>query len=299
MRNLPPLNAIKAFEAAARHSSVKLAAKELHVTAAAVSLQVKQLEDWLGLPLFDRIGTGLVLTAKGRSYCEALTKALGILATATAQVRGLSRAGTLRLTVLPSFAHCWLLPRLASFQASHADIDLVIDTDSVSQNLMGKKFDLAIRSGTGRWPGMQADLIANEAFAPMCSPALLERTPPLAKPDALRRYRLIHSTPRDGWERWLAQQGVHDIDTSKGLTLNDSSLGLQLAIDGQGVVLGRTFLAAGLLASGKLAMPFAATLENDFSYWLVYPSSSSALPRIQAFRDWLLAEAGQATPVPS
>ncbi len=290
MRHLPPLTAVKAFEAAARHGSVKRAASELHVTAAAVSLQVRQLEEWLGLALFERVGTGLVLTPKGRSYCEQLTKALGMLASATEQVRGHHRAGTLRLTVLPSFAHSWLLPRLAHFQASHADIDLVIDTDSVSQNLMGKKFDMAIRSGTGRWPGMQADLIAAEAFAPMCSPALLGGAPPLAAPDDLRHHRLIHSTPRDGWERWLAQEGVEGIDTSKGLTLNDSSLGLQLAIDGQGVVLGRTFLAAGLLASGKLAMPFAATLDNDFSYWLVYPTASAALPRIRAFRDWLLAE---------
>jgi LysR family glycine cleavage system transcriptional activator len=290
MRNLPPLTAIKAFEAAARHASVKLAAHELHVTAAAVSLQVKQLEEWLGLPLFERVGTGLVLTAKGRSYCEQLTKALGIMASATEQVRGHSRAGTLRLTVLPSFARGWLLPRLARFQVSHADIDVVVDTDSVSQNLMGKKFDMAIRSGTGRWPGMQADLIAHEAFAPMCSPALLDGAPGLTVPGDLRAHQLIHSTPRDGWERWLAQAGVTGIDTSKGLTLNDSSLGLQLAMDGQGVVLGRTFLAADLLASGKLATPFEATLANDFSYWLVYPTASSALPRIQAFRDWLLAE---------
>jgi LysR family glycine cleavage system transcriptional activator len=290
MRNLPPLTAIKAFEAAARHGSVKLAANELHVTAAAVSLQVRQLEEWLGLPLFERVGTGLVLTAKGRSYCEQLTKALGILASATEQVRGDSRAGTLRLTVLPSFARGWLLPRLARFQASHADIDVVVDTDSVSQNLMGKKFDMAIRSGTGRWPGMQADLIAHEAFAPMCSPALLAGTPGLAVPADVRAHPLIHSTPRDGWERWLTQQGVTGIDTSKGLTLNDSSLGLQLAMEGQGLVLGRTFLAADQLASGKLVMPFDATLDNDFSYWLVYPTASAALPRIQAFRDWLLAE---------
>jgi LysR family glycine cleavage system transcriptional activator len=290
MRNLPPLTAIKAFEAAARHGSVKLAANELHVTAAAVSLQVKQLEEWLGLPLFDRVGTGLALTPKGRSYCEQLTKALGILASATEQVRGHSRAGTLRITVLPSFAHGWLLPRLARFQDSHADIDLVIDTDSVSQNLMGKKFDLAIRSGTGRWPGMQADLIAGESFAPMCSPDLIDGTPPLAAPDDLRHHRLIHSTPRDGWQRWLEQEGVEGIDTGKGLTLNDSSLGLQLAMEGQGVVMGRTFLAAGLLESGKLVRPFEATLVNDFSYWLVYPTASSALPRIQAFREWLLSE---------
>ncbi len=244
MRNLPPLTAIKAFEAAARHGSVKLAANELHVTAAA----------------------------------------------ATEQVRGHQRAGSLRLTALPSFAHGWLLPRLARFQASHPDIDLVLDTDSVSQNLMGKKFDLAIRSGTGRWPGMQADLIAHEAFAPMCSPALLAGAPPLSCPDDLRGQQLIHSTPRDGWARWLELAGVSGVDTSKGMTLNDSSLGLQLAMEGQGVVLGRTFLAAAHLASGKLVMPFAGTLDNDFSYWLVYPTASAALPRLQAFRAWLLAE---------
>jgi LysR family glycine cleavage system transcriptional activator len=291
MRNLPPLTAIKAFEAAARLGSVKQAASELFVTAAAVSLQVKQLEEWLGVALFERAGKGLALTAKGRHYCEQLTMILGQLASATEQVRGDQLAGSLRLTALPSFAHAWLLPRLASFRACHPDIDLVLDTDSNSQNLMGKKFDLAIRSGTGRWPGMQADLIAGEAFAPMCSPALLAGPPGLASPGDLRKHALLHSTPREGWERWLALAGVTGIDTSKGLTLNDSSLCLKLAMEGQGVALGRTFLAASELAAGNLVMPFEIQLDNDYSYWLVYPTASADLPRIKAFREWIIREA--------
>ncbi|MES3025207.1 MAG: transcriptional regulator GcvA [Pseudomonadota bacterium] len=290
-RQLPPLTAMRAFEAAARHESFKLAALELHVTPAAVSLQVRQLEEWLGLPLFDRSGNALALTAKGQRYRAQLSKALNLLALATEEVSGNGLSGPLRITALPSFARKWLLPRLGKFRQRYPDIDVILDTDAVSQNLSGRKFDLAIRAGTGRWQGLQSDLIARESFTPMCSPALRDGAIGLASPDDLRLHDLIHSTPRDGWERWLALAGVQGVDATRGMTLNDSSLVLEAALLGQGVALGRTFLAADDIADGKLVAPFALALPNDYSYWLVYPSASAGLAHVEAFRGWLLAEA--------
>lgn len=292
-RFLPPLTSVKAFEAAARHGSFKAAAAELHVTPAAVSLQVRQLEDWLGLPLFDRSGAALVLTVKGRSYCAELTKALNLLARATDDVRGDGLSGSLRITALPSFASKWLLLRLERFTARYPDIDLVLETDTTIQNLAGRKVDLAIRAGTGRWQGLTADLISRESFTPMFSPTLLEGPNPLAGPADLRLHPLIHSTPRDGWERWLELAAVEGVDARKGMVICDSSLALQAAVEGQGVVLGRTFLAAGDIAAGRLVAPFAVELPNDFSYWLVYPATSAGLAHVKAFREWILSEVAE------
>ncbi|MES2070092.1 MAG: transcriptional regulator GcvA [Pseudomonadota bacterium] len=295
MRHLPPLTSIKAFEAAARHKNFKLAAAELHVTPAAVSLQVRQLEDWLGAQLFDRSGKNLALSAKGQAYLPELTAALNLLANATEQLTGNGIAGPLRITALPSFAGKWLLPRLAGFREQHPDIELVLETSTDSRDFAGQQFDLAIRSGAGRWRGMQADLIAQESLTPMCSPALLQGPLPLAQPADLHLHPLLHDAPRDGWPRWLAMHGVAGvagIDASRGYVFNDSSLVLQAAMEGLGVALGRTFLAADDLTAGRLVAPFPHTLPNDYGYWLVYPKTSPILARIMVFREWILAQAG-------
>lgn len=289
-RSLPPLTSVKAFEAAARHGSFKLAAAELHVTPAAVSLQVKQLEAWLGLPLFDRGGASIALTGKGKAYCQELSKVLALLGRATEEVRGDGLAGSLRITALPSFTGKWLLPRLGSFIARYPQIDLVLDTDAAVHNLAGGKFDLAIRGGTGRWQGLKADLIAAESFTPMCSPAYLAGAGCLDSPADLAQHPLIHATPRDGWERWLNAAGVQGVDPARGLVISDSAMALQAAIDGRGVVMGRTCLAGADIAAGRLVAPFALEIPNDFSYWLVYPKTSAQLANIEAFRDWILAE---------
>ena len=298
-RRLPPLNAVKAFEAAARHGSFTRAANELHVTQAAVSHQVKQFEDWLGLKLFERSGHALTLTAAGKRYLPQLSAALDALAAATAQLTDDALAGPLRISVLPSFAGKWLLPRLGRFRAVHPSIDLQISTSASLCDFSRDDVDLGIRSGLGRWPGLQADLIAREWLAPLCSPALLAKGAPLHTPSDLRLHTLLHDRPADLWPRWLEVAGAAEVDARPGPGFTDSGLVLQAALDGHGVALGRLFLAADDMRAGRLVQPFPHRLPNDYSYWLVYPKSAAGKPRLAAFRRWLLDEAASCADTPA
>lgn len=290
MRRLPPLTSLKAFEAAARHRNFTRAATELHVTQAAISHQVKQLEDWFGMKLFDRRGHALTLTQDGKSYLPDVADALDRLTAATERLTNRSAAGSLRVTVLPSFAAKWLMPRLSRFHAAHPDIELDLVSTEDSWDFSNKHFDLGIRLGNGRWAGLQADLIAQEWLTPMCSPALMARNR-LETPSDLGLHSLLHDAPRDGWSRWLELVDTPAVDVHKGAGFTDSALALQAAIDGHGVLLGRLFLAADDIAAGRLLTPYKQRLKNDYSYWLVYPKASALNLRIMAFRSWLLAEA--------
>ncbi|PFH11255.1 LysR family glycine cleavage system transcriptional activator [Collimonas sp. PA-H2] len=290
MRRLPPLSSLKAFEAAARHRNFTRAAAELYVTQAAISHQVKQLEEWLGLKLFERRGHALALTLDGASYLPEVADALDRLTAATERLTSNSAAGTLRITVLPSFAAKWLMPHLSRFHAAHPEIELDLVSIEESWDFSNQQFDLGIRLGNGRWNGLQADLIAEEWLTPMYSPALAQRAP-LQTPADLRRHPLLHDTPRDSWPRWLELVDAPAVDVRKGASFTDSSLALQAAADGHGVLLGRLFLAAGDIAAGRLLAPFPQRLKNDYAYWLVYPKASAQNPRIAAFRSWLLGEA--------
>ena len=277
MRRLPPLGALRAFEAAARHLSFTRAAAELCVTQAAISHQVRQLEDWLGLKLFARHGHALTLTAEGGSYLSELTHLFDGLAEATARLSGRSQ-DTLRITALPSFASRWLLPRLGGFRAQHPEIDLKLTTSTT----------LWAHTGLGRWPGLKADLIAREYLSPVCSPALRES---LAAPTDLRHTTLLHDEPKGAWRAWFEHAGVTPPRRTSGVVFNDAGMALQAAVEGQGVALGRLLLAAEDLAVGRLVQPFDVSMPNDFSYWLVYPRASAGRPDVAAFRAWLLAEA--------
>jgi LysR family glycine cleavage system transcriptional activator len=287
MRRLPPLGALRAFEAGARHLSFTRAATELGVTQAAISHQVRQLEDWLGVSLFERRGHELTLTRKGAAYLEALTPAFERMSEATARLYAREQ-GPLRLTVLPSFAACWLLPRLEGFRQRHPDIELHLTSSAELWDFLDDRFDVGIRSGLGRWTGLKTELIANESLSPVCSPALAKK---LRTPADLRKVRLLHDTPRDAWRRWLDSAGVTGVDAEAGPTFNDAGLVLQAAVQGQGVALGRRMLASSDLHAGRLVQPFAQVLPNDFSYWLVHPRPLSGRSDVAAFKAWLLSEA--------
>lgn len=287
MRRLPPLGALRAFEAAARHLSFTRAAAELCVTQAAISHQVRQLEDWLGLKLFARRGHALTLTAEGGSYLSELTHLFDGLAEATARLSGRSQ-DTLRITALPSFASRWLLPRLGGFRAQHPEIELKLTTSTTLWAHTDDSFDIGIRSGLGRWPGLKADLIAREYLSPVCTPALRES---LAAPTDLHHATLLHDEPKSAWRAWFEHAGVTPPRRMSGVVFNDAGMVLQAAVEGQGVALGRLLLAADDLAAGRLVQPFDVSMPNDFSYWLVYPRASAGRPEVAAFRAWLLAEA--------
>lgn len=289
MRRIPPLGALRAFEAGARHLSFTRAATELCVTQAAISHQVRQLEDWLGVSLFDRRGHALTLTAKGAAYLRELTPVFDRLSEATTRLYE-REPGPLRITVLPAFASCWLLPRLEGFRRLHPDIELHLTSSAVLWDFLDDRFDLGIRSGLGRWTGLKADQLAQEMLSPVCTPALARK---LRSPSDLRKVRLIHDTPKDGWRRWLELAGVEGVDAEAGPAFNDAGLVLQAARQGQGVALGRLTLASDDLKAGRLVQPFAKALPNDYSYWLVCPRPLAGRRDVATFRTWLLSEVTQ------
>ena len=287
MRRIPPLGALRAFEAGARHLSFTRAATELRVTQAAISHQVRQLEDWLGVSLFERRGHALTLTARGAAYLRELTPVFERMSEATTWLYAREQ-GPLRLTVLPSFASCWLLPRLERFRKQHPDIELHVNSSEALWDFLDDRFDVGIRSGLGRWTGLKAELLASERLVPVCTPALAKR---LRTPGDLGKVRLIHDSPKDGWRRWLDAAGVSGVDADRGPVFNDAGLALQAARLGDGVALGRWMLAADDLKAGRLVQPFKAVLPYDFSYWLVHPRPLTGRRDVAAFKAWVLEEA--------
>jgi LysR family glycine cleavage system transcriptional activator len=290
-RDLPPLQALRTFEAAARHLSFTRAAEELHVTQAAVSHQMKGLEERLGFPLFRRLGRRLVLTDPAQAYVAELREAFDLIAEATRRLKAQDRGGVLNATVLPSFAVKWLLPRLGRFRAAHPEIDVRISSDSRSVDFAREDFDLGIRAGRGPWPGLRADLILTQRFFAVCSPALLEGPHPPRRPADLRWHTLLHDEPRDRWQQWLNLVGIDGIDPWRGPGFSHSNLVIQAAVEGQGVAIASDALAGDDLRAGRLIRLFDQSLPGDQSYWLVYPEGAAIRPKVVAFRDWILAEA--------
>lgn len=299
-RRLPPLNALRAFEAAARHLSVTRAAAELNVTQAAVSHQIKSLETHLGLPLFRRLNRAMMLTEEGQTLFPAVRDALDGLAEAAERLRARKTGGALTVSTLPSFAVKWLVPRMSHFQDRHPDIDLRI---SAKENLVDfgrDAIDVAIRFGGGSWPGVHAEWLADEALMPVCSPVLLPR---LQHPDDLAETTLLHEDMLPlrafpTWESWLAAAGVTGVDASRGPRFSHTHLMLQAAMDGRGVALGQHLIVSDDLATGRLVEPFSFRLPAGFSYYLVYPPSAAQQPKVLAFRQWVVSEMKTQRPSP-
>jgi LysR family glycine cleavage system transcriptional activator len=296
-RRLPPLNALRAFEAAARHLSFTLAANELSVTQAAISHQVKALEDRLGIVLFRRLNRALKLTEAGEAYLPPVRDALDAIAAATERLHADESAGRLTVTTINSFAGSWLLPRMPRFRALHPEIDVLLDADDRMVDLAGGRADLAIRWGMGNWPGLRAELWMTEEVFPVCSPDLATAEAPLRTPDDLRRHTLIHDDMRVNWGAWLHAAGAEDVDATAGPGYTNSRLVLQVAIAGQGVALARSLLVADDLAAGRLVRPFDVAVPAGFAYYIVALPENWDRPKVRAFRDWLFAESSGA-PMP-
>ena len=300
MRSIAHLNALRAFEASARHQSFSLAAQELNVTPAAVGQLVRTLEDWLGSPLFVRSTSGrarLVTTEVAEQALPDIRAGLERLAVGLERLRSGCAGGVLTVTVSPAFAAKWLLPRIERFQAAWPETDLRLDTSLKPVDFVAQRIDVGVRYGRGLWPGLAAEKLMDEEVYPVCAPALLA-TATLQAPGDLRGQVLIHdqsvdtSTGFASWQAWLRHAGVQGVPTDRGLRINNSAAVLQAAIDGQGVALARSVMAHDDLAAGRLVRLFPQVrLESALAYYVVYRPECIAQPKVAAFRDWLLREA--------
>ncbi len=290
-RRLPPLSTLRSFEAAARLLSFSAAARELSVTPTAVSHQMRSLEEWLEVKLFDRTTRSVRLTAAGRRYAPAVRAALEGLEQATAQVAAHTPGHVVSVTVTTSFATKWLVPRLTAFKTLYPDVDVRISTQIASVDLEREGFDMGIRYGSGRWPGLVAERLLSEHVFPVCAPAMLQSGAPLEKPADLAAHTLLHvSSMPDDWRVWLTAAGVQDIDPTQGMTFDLWLAALNAATDGVGVALGHTPLVERDLAAGRLVAPFSCELPNEFAYYIVYPEGGLRSDAFFAFKDWLLSQ---------
>ncbi|MDF1749070.1 MAG: transcriptional regulator GcvA [Alphaproteobacteria bacterium] len=289
---LPPLKPLPAFEAAARLLSFTEAADELFVTQAAISHQIKQLEDALGVRLFRRLNRALLLTEEGQAFAGAVRQALSQIATAADRVKRQDASGALNVSCLPSFASAWLVPRLARFRARHPEIDVRLSADYELTDFTVEDIDLAIRWGTGGYDDLYEIRMMTEEVFPVCSPRLLQDPEkPLEKLEDLRHHTLLHDDIRTDWRVWLTAAGVTGVNPDKGPRYNYSNLVLQAAMAGEGIALGRSAIAHDALEQGLLVKPFDFSIPSDYAYWVVCPKDRADHPKIKAFTEWLLDEA--------
>ncbi len=291
-RRLPPLNTLRVFESGARRLSFTRAAEELHVTQAAVSHQIKALEDWLGTPLFLRLNRGLKLTPAAERYLRDVTAALDLISTATSQLMRPDDRRILSVATEDSFAATWLLPRLKSFRRLFPDIDLrILSVDREVDVFERGDVDLEIRYGDGNWPELSATKLMDEEIFPVCSPGIAAGPPRLATPQDLKHQTLLHDTMVTDWNAWLDAAEIMDIDGERGPGFNHSNHVIQAAIDGQGVALGRSVLIADALARGDLVRPFTISIASAYSYYLVCTEPLTDDPVVAAFSGWITAQA--------
>ncbi len=290
-RRLPSLNALKAFEASARHESFTAAAVELFVTQGAVSQQVKALEEELGLRLFSREGRKLRLTEAGRAYLDVVRDAFDRLSAGTERLLERQSTGVLNVSTSPNFAAKWLVHRLGRFSEAHPGLELRVSASMHHVDFAREDIDLAIRHGDGTWPGLHVARLCEEQIFPVCSPALLKGRRALKVPADLAQHPLLHVNDAPHWSRWLVQFRVKGVDGTRGMVFNQASMAIDAAIQGQGVAMARTALAAWDLLEGRLARPFQQALAAPFAMWIVCPKATAELPKIAKFRQWLLAEA--------
>jgi LysR family glycine cleavage system transcriptional activator len=295
--HLPPLSALRAFESAARHMSFSRAADELHVTPAAISHQIHALEQDLGVRLFHRMNRSIELTASARVLLPGLSEAFAGIQSSVRRLRAHNDTGTLTVTASPSFAAKWLVLRLHRFQEQCLEVDVRISATDNLVDLTQGDFDIAVRYGTGNYPGLDVELLFTNEVFPACSPQLLTTGPPLRTPDHLPLHNLIHdqTVERDPlvptWPMWLKAAGVKNVPATTGLSFNNMHLALDAAIAGHGVVLAQSTIAAADLAAGRLVRLFSLALPDQFAYYIVTAPGALERPKVRAFRDWLRCEA--------
>lgn len=297
--SLPPLNALRAFEAAARQLSFRMAAEELHVTPAAVSQQIRLLEDRLDCRLFHRLTRSVSLTPEGARLAPAVADAFSRLSIAIADLKRNAADSPLTVSVLPSFAVKWLIPRLSRFRLRHPEIDVRIAAEDRRADFVTDDVGVAIRFGGGDYPGLHVERFLDEEIFPVCSPALLRDVASPRKPEDLLRLPLLHdrnTSAGEDWASWLAVQGVDASIPSGGMSFSQQDMVLQAAIDSQGVALTRTHLVNDDLAAGRLVRPLKNAIQARHAYYMVCLAEALEMPKVAAFRAWVLDEAVQSGP---
>jgi len=284
---LPPLNALRAFEVAARHLSFTRAAEELHVTQAAVSHQVKALEAHFGVALFRRLTRGLRLTDEGQALVPELRDVFERLAVAVARVGRREAHGRLTISLLTTFALSWLVPRLSRFNALHPEIEVSLIATSRLADFRREDIDIAIRYGAGRWPDLHSEKLFTDELTPLCGRAWIGK---LKEPADLVRAPLLVPSHGDDWPIWLGAAGLTHIDARKGQAFDSTRIAVDAAIAGAGVAIGNPAVHAEPIVEGRLFQPFDLVVPNGSSYWLVCPEATRERPKIRAFRDWLIDE---------
>lgn len=287
-RRLPPLNALKAFEAAARQLSFTRAAEELFVTQAAVSHQIKALEEHLGIKLFMRKNRSLLLTEEGQGYFYDIKDIFSQLLEATEKLLAKGAKGALSVSLPPTFAIQWLVPRLNQFSELYPEIDVRIKAVDAEDSSLTDDVDVAIYYGRGNWPNVSADKLHTEYMIPVCAPLLINDSRPLNKPADLHQHTLLHDMSRENWKEWMKSAGVKGVNVNHGPIFSHSSMVLQAAIHGQGVALGHSVLAKPEIDAGRLVCPFNEVLVSKNAYYVVCRESQAELGKISAFRDWML-----------
>ncbi|MGY5452902.1 transcriptional regulator GcvA [Agarivorans sp. MS3-6] len=288
-RRLPPLNALKAFEAAARHLSFTRAAEELFVTQAAVSHQIKALEEFLGLKLFRRKNRSLLLTEEGQGYFLDIKDIFISLTEATDRLLARGAKGTITVSLQPSFAIQWLVPRLSQFSEMHPDIDVRIKAVDLYEGSLTEDVDVAIYYGRGNWSGLRADKLHTEYLVPVCAPSLLVGDKALTKPEDLQHHTLLHDTARRDWKAWFKLVGLRQMNVNHGPIFSHSTMVLQAAVYGQGVALGHSVLAKPEIEAGRLICPFEQVLLSKNAYYMVYKPSQAEQGKLVAFREWMIS----------
>jgi LysR family glycine cleavage system transcriptional activator len=291
-RRLPPLSALRPFEAAARLESFSRAAQELHVTHGAVSRQVRALEDHVGVELFSRHGKRVALTPEGRAFAERIRNALQEIAQAADALASRKRDPRLTVSVLPSFASRWLMPRLIRFMEANPKIEMNVLASTALTHFTEDGVDVAIRFGRGPWPPFVCERFLDDEYFPVTSPRLNRGKLPKDPGDLLHVRIMLED--RDYWERWFEAAGVRLATRLEGPTFNDSTYSLQAAARGEGVALARRSIVGEDLERGTLRRLFRIAVPSRESYWFVSPKELAQAPKVKAFRDWVKAELARA-----
>ena len=292
MRRLPPLNAVRAFEAAARRGNFNQAAEELSVTPSAISHQVRTLEEFFGTKLFRRSGRNVELTTKSRDFLRSVTQALDQINAASQRMMRRPEGNLLNIAVAPTFATGWLVPRMLEFQVVHPELEIRMCTTMNFADFHDSDIDLAINYSAGEFPdGLESVRIMAEHCVPVCSPQYMREHGPLHTPDDIRNCTLLHALPRIGqWRNWLEVAGVSGVDAERGPKFQSTPLALEAAKSALGVAISNREFVQDHIRQGTLVAPFQVEVPSQSGFYLIYPQERASDPKIEAFRDWLLAK---------